>query len=202
MKKIIITALLSTLFTNIVYANTSNKITDNNITHNKQTENVANFLSITPQELLKAQQIKEKYGNFIDGNVTPLEYLGYFAETHTERKKYAELYATINRKVTQQILDFQKAVLQVDKEKFGADKIIDYTINAKLPKRNKLTIDIDNCNAFCKDDILELTNRSLIAPVDLYFTNATDNQIRQFAQSINLTIENVNNGFITLNHAK
>jgi integrating conjugative element protein (TIGR03759 family) len=202
MKNIIITTLLSTLFANIVYANTTNKITDNNITHNKQTENIANFLNITPEELLKAQQIKAEYGNFIDGNVTPLEYLGYFAEAQAERKKYAELYATINRKVTQQILDFQEAVLQADKEKFGADNIINYTINAKAQKRNKYTIDIKNCNNSCIQEAKKLTNRSFITPVDLYFINATDEKIRQFAQSINLTLESVNSGFITLNYAQ
>ncbi len=70
-----------------------------------------------------------------------------------------------------------------------------------IPKRKNITIDISTCANDCINNIKELINVSFITPVDLYFKNATSTQIRDFARKLGISIAQVQNKQITLNHS-
>ena len=165
--------------------------------------NITSSYNITHDEYSKYLQLKEQYQGLVSPDITPLEYLGIFAKTPKERAKYAKLYTKINRVTTEKVLAFDRAVQVADKEMFGLDNVINYQVRSSSEQpRNRYSVDITNCQDDCKNRVIELTSKAFLTPVDLYFVNASDEQIRSFAASLSLDSEEVSRGLITLNHAK
>lgn len=168
-----------------------------------EVNNITSSYNITHDEYFKYLQLKEQYQGLVSPEITPLEYLGIFAKTSKDRAKYARLYTKINRATTKKVLAFDRAVQVADKEMFGFDNVINYQVRSSSEQpRNSYSIDITNCQDDCKSRVTELTSKAFLTPVDLYFVNANNDQIRSFAASLSLDPEEVSRGLITLNHAK
>ncbi len=183
----------------------ADKIVKTIIKYDKVVKTQAKYWQIEPQDYIKAQRLREQYKNLGNiSNLTPLEILGIFATTKTDRNKYARMFARIYRQTTKKVLDFQKSVNQAHKDLYGADSMFDYQkINTSYTRqRANMSININDCQQSCINKAKKLINASFIIPVDFYFTNATDTQIRVFAQKLSISIAQVQNKQITLNYSQ
>ena len=61
-------------------------------------------------------------------------------------------------------------------------------------------INLKDCDQLCVEEVRKLIKYAVIFPVDFYFKNATDLEIRQWAAQLEINKDVVNEGFITLNH--
>ena len=200
MKIILITLLMLVINTNIL----ANEVIKQTIKYDKETRLQAKYWQIEPQNYIKAQQLREQYKGLVSKDITPIEVLGIFANTKAERDKYARIFAKMIRQTTKKVLDFQKSVNQAHKDLYGADSMFDYQssqLPTYTPKRKNITINIDDCNQSCITNAKKLINTSFINPVDFYFTSTTDDEIRSFARKLGISVEQVQNKQITLNHS-
>jgi len=181
------------------------KIIYTGITKQQLTETKVKFFDITEEEYTRAETYKALVSEMDKNNtLSTLEILGMYAETKAEKRKYARKFAKLFYQYTDKVLSFQKLVNQENKSLTGDQSMFDYVaISKTLQKEKRVSkiININDCDNLCKDDIKKLIKSAFIFPVDLYFKNATDLEIQQWASELAIKSDEVNQGLITLNHA-
>ena len=185
----------------LVNNETEKKSTD--LVFSKDAQSLMKFHNITALEYSKFLTLKKQYQGLVSENITALEYLGIFAKTKQDREKYARMFNELNRATAAKVLAFDKAVIAADRKNFGFDNVVNYYVQkkTKTKQRKKLTISINRCNKNCHSEIRRLALLAEKQPVDFYFVNATDDEIKQFAFALELSKNKVRGGLITLNHA-
>ena len=170
-----------------------------------------NHLNLSKEELILSDNLKAMALEMDSNNtVSSLEILGIFATTAEQKRNYARKFVAAIRNYTTKVLDFQKYVNQAHKDIDSSNSMFDYIPNKKaIPtnqtsttqKRTSKTINLNDCNERCEHEIKTLIRMPLIAPVDLYFKEASNTDIQQWALRMNLSRDAVEQGLITLNHA-
>jgi integrating conjugative element protein (TIGR03759 family) len=163
-------------------------------------------LNISREEVILSENLREVTLEMDKNNtLSTWEILGIFADTPAEKRKYARKFVESIRNYTTQVLEFQKYIKQAHKEMAVSNSMFDYLSPNKSRsevKRKRKTVDLDNCDELCEDNIKTLLKSALIFPVDLYFKNATNTKIQQFAIKIKINHNEVKQGLITLNYAR
>ncbi len=169
------------------------------------TETKMKFFGITKEEYARAEAYKSLMSEINRNNTfSTLETLGMFAETEAEKRKYARKFVKIYYQHTDKVLTFQKIINQEKVRTYGHQSMFDYIQAPKKELRSKRIskiINLNDCDNLCKADVKRLIKAAFIFPVDLYFRNATDLEIQQWALEMAIETDEVNQGFITLNHA-
>jgi integrating conjugative element protein (TIGR03759 family) len=165
-----------------------------------------NHLNLSKEELILSDNLKAMALEMDNNNtVSSLEILGIFATTPEDKRKYARKFVTAIRNYTTKVLEFQKYVNQAHKDVSGSNSMFDYIPKRKASpttqKRTTKTINLNDCDELCEHDIKTLVHMPLIFPVDLYFKNASNTDIQQWALKMNISRDGVEQGLITLNHA-
>ncbi len=163
------------------------------------------FFDITNEEYARAETYKSLALEMDKNNtLSTLEILGMYAETKAEKRKYARKFAKLFHQYTDRVLGFQKLIRQANKDLYGNQSMFDYAPVQKKqskPKRVSRVIILKDCRQLCVEEVKKLIKYAVIFPVDFYFKNATDLEIRQWASQLEINKDVVNEGFITLNHA-
>jgi len=162
-------------------------------------------LGITKEEYARAETHRSLISEMDKNNtLSTLEILGIYAKTTAEKRKYARKFAKSIHQYTKKVLDFQKIVRQANKDLYGDVSMFDYTPMPKTIKkairRVSQTININTCNELCEQEVKALMTTAIVFPVDLYFTNATNLEIQHWALKLNINRNDVDQGYITLNH--
>jgi integrating conjugative element protein (TIGR03759 family) len=170
-----------------------------------------NHLNLSKEELILSDNLKAMTLEMDSNNtLSSLEILGIFATTPEQKRNYARKFVTAIRNYTTKVLDFQKYVNQAHKDVSGSDSMFDYIPKRKASpttqkrttkKRTTKTINLNDCDELCEHDIKTLVRTPLIFPVDLYFKDASNTDIQQWALKMNISRDGVEQGLITLNHA-
>jgi integrating conjugative element protein (TIGR03759 family) len=170
-----------------------------------------NHLNLSKEELIFSDNLKAMALEMDSNNtVSSLEILGIFATTPEQKRNYARKFVTAIRNYTTKVLDFQKYVNQAHKDIGGSNSMFDYIPKRKASpttqkrttkKRTTKTINLNDCDELCEHDIKTLVRTPLIFPIDLYFKNASNTDIQQWALKMNISRDGVEQGLITLNHA-
>jgi integrating conjugative element protein (TIGR03759 family) len=165
-----------------------------------------NHLNLSKEELILSNNLKAMALEMDSNNtVSSLEILGIFATTAEQKRKYARKFVAAIRNYTTKVLAFQKYVNQAHKDIDGSNSMFDYIPNRKASpttqKRTAKIINLNDCDERCEHDIKTLVRMPLMFPVDLYFKEASNTDIQQWALRMNLSRDAVEQGLITLNHA-
>lgn len=181
------------------------KIIYTSVTKQQLMETEVKFFGITKEEYTRAKTYQSLALEMDKNNtLSTLEILGVYAETKAEKRKYARKFAKLFHQYTDKVLSFQKLVMQENKRLTGDQSMFDYTRVQKeklQSKRISKIIDINDCDDLCKADVKKLIEVAFIFPVDLYFKNTTNLEIQRWASELAIKSDEVDQGFITLNHA-
>lgn len=151
-------------------------------------------------------------GSISPKNVSPIEVLGTHARTDAERRKYAEIWATMRHEDIDRILAFQLAYNQAFARLYPNEPMIDTNLlNAdqrsdfKAGDRVLVFLKIDRC-AECETIIQKIMRDEGVKTlhVDIYFVDTQnktdDSKIRQWAKRNKIDAQRLKTGRITLNH--
>jgi integrating conjugative element protein (TIGR03759 family) len=164
-------------------------------------------LNISKEEVILSENLRAVTLEMDKNNtLSTWEILGIFADTPAEKRKYARKFVESIRNYTTQVLEFQKYIKQAHKDMAVSNSMFDYLppnkSRSEVTKRKTKIVDLDNCDELCEDNVKTLLKSALIFPVDLYFKNATNAKIQQFAIKIKINHNEVKQGLITLNYAR
>lgn len=204
MKIVIISMLFISFYSVATQSKTHTNKTEVVITEVVKTQ--AKHWQIKPLDYIKATKLKQQYKSLISDNITPIEVLGIFAKTKQERKKYAQKFARLMYDTTAKVLTFQKAVNQANK-KLHSGSMFDYIPKRNRPKQSLVSrasqvINLNNCSKLCLNKAKNFIDNAAVIPIDFYFKNATKKQIQKWAYDLNISLFDVENKTITLNHAQ
>jgi integrating conjugative element protein (TIGR03759 family) len=140
----------------------------------------------------------------------PLLVLGITARTAAERSRYAELYVEADRKRNAAILEFERAVQQVWRSKYGTEPL--FTVPGQSSSaspllrstdRVLLIVDMKQPCALCAeviDAVQRLGRANRTGPgVDIYFAGASFDEMVAFGRARGIQREDVAAKRITLN---
>lgn len=169
------------------------------------------------EELMKGMR-----GTVSPDNISPIEVLGIHAESASERRKYARIWADMMEKDAERILAFQRAYDAAWADK-GRDIInveqirgdVAAAAPAAQPEQNSpgsvkkmiFATSMDGCPR-CDDRIQKILTSMLVdqsIQLDIYFSDSKgkDNSvIRQWAVKNNIDAEHLRTRRITLNHGQ
>ncbi len=219
MNNLLATSLLFTLF---IIPLTPVKATETKEKKLKQTEvNVQELAEENHRQqwaLSKADWTRYKTlmqgirGSISPKNISPIEVLGTHARTDVERRKYAEIWATMRHEDIERILAFQLAYNQAFARLYPNEPMIDTNLlNAdqgshfKTGDRVLVFLKVEQC-AECETIIQKIMRDEVVKTlhVDIYFVdtqNKTDDaKIRQWAKRFQIDAQRLKSGSITLNH--
>jgi integrating conjugative element protein (TIGR03759 family) len=149
-------------------------------------------------------------GSISPATISPIEVLGIHAESEADRRKYAERWAQILRDDTEQILAFQRAVIEANVHLYADQPLIDTSMLKRQPQKAALepgdrllfftATDCNTCDAQLSL-LLSKTGLSAIG-LDIFLlgTEGRDEAVRQWAQARQIPPEQVHRQTITLNH--
>ncbi len=165
-----------------------------------------NHLNLSKEELTLSNNLKAMALEMDSNNtLSSLEILGIFATTAADKRKYARKFVATIRNYTTKVLAFQKYVNQAHQDMYGSGSMFNDIPKRKASpttqKRTTKTINLNDCDELCEHEIKTLVRMPLIVPVDLYFKEASNTDIQQWALKMNLSRDAVEQGLITLNHA-
>ena len=147
---------------------------------------------ISPSEYIRSVELRRLNRGIVSDNLTPLEILGIFAETDSERRRYAELLARQQLQVLERIRAFEMDYLAAIRQNPG-----------DAQRRARLVIDMGCSDPDC---IALITEALALAPdqgLDIFLTDTggSDSAVRAWAASHRIPPTLVRSGIITLNHA-
>jgi integrating conjugative element protein (TIGR03759 family) len=161
---------------------------------------------LTEEEWTKYQLIKEKtvWATW-DGNPSPLQLLAIYSRSEDEKRRYAQMEAKLDRWRLNAAMSFQKiysheaAILAAKYEEMvknrvpsvdniGAGEKVMIFVNAKT----------GNCDTRCIAVVKQIMRTE--ARIDIYAVdNATEEQLFAWATSVDIPVDQVQSGRITLN---
>lgn len=151
---------------------------------------------LSTDEWQRYEKLRNGERKFWSPDLDPLTTLGIEAKNDVERKKYARLLAKKEFERAEKELAFQRAYDEAFKELYGNIPIIK-SDNRKREERITFFTRTKNCQT-CDSKFEQLL--SMNKPVDIYFINSSDNEIRAWATQHNIDINKVRAKEITLNH--
>ena len=153
-------------------------------------------------------------GSISPKTISPIEVLGTHARNEAERRKYAEMWATMRHDDIARILAFQKAYDEAFARLYPDEQMIDMALLNRSPDtplkqgdRLLVFLKIAQC-AECVATIQKVMQSEQIKSlhVDIYFVDTQnkkdDDKIRRWAQQHNIDANRLKSGSITLNHDK
>lgn len=150
-------------------------------------------LSVT--EWHRAQELRTIRRGLISADVTPLEVLGIFAESESERKRYAKLYATRQLNVLDRIALFEADYIEAVRELTQKSQV--------TSDRYRLVTSVACTTARCDDELQQALQLVEVHGLDIYLTDTGGNNTvaRNWAARNDIPLDLVRSRQITLNHA-
>lgn len=166
---------------------------------------------LSQQEWLRYKMLMQGIRGRLSPNISPIEALGIHAQSGTERRRYAELWAKTLREDTERVLAFQHAYDDAWRRLYGNEPLIDLS---QLPRRRQaallqpddrvLLFAASGCAACgpVLDALLEKIKRTPKLGLDIYLVDSghDDGKVRAWAKEHAIPPEWVRNRTVTLNH--
>ena len=166
---------------------------------------------LSQEDWLRYKTLMQGIRGRLSPNISPIEALGIHAQSETERRRYAELWAKTLREDTERVLAFQHAYDEAWKRLYGNEPLIDLS---QLPQRRKaallrpddriLLFAASSCAACgpVLDALLVKLKRAPKLGLDIYLVDSAqdDGKVRAWAKDHAIPPELVRNRTVTLNH--
>lgn len=154
-------------------------------------------LSIQETESLK--QLKEQYHGIISSNLSPLEWLGIFADSEQQRRHYARQLANTQLSVMNAISQFEAAYADAIEEIVQSNQV-----SSKFNK-HMLLITRNSCNEdlICQNYLTKsLEHLQRGGSLDIFVKGTTSNsELRFWAIVHQIPMEKILSRAVTINHA-
>lgn len=194
-----------------------------NIIKNNTSAN-SKLWNVTEKEWTKYESIMKKDGKYHWRDVDPIMILGMYAESESDKKRYAIRMAKKEHRLTDMFASFNRLYQKEFDILYGHEKILDLAFlkeqisenalknnilsgNSKQHKKtssigDKYILFISSDCQGCSDFYNRIVNEQAIgSSVDIYFIRNTQQQIRQWAKLNDINPELVKSGNLTLNLA-
>lgn len=151
-------------------------------------------------------------GSISPPNISPIEVLGTHARTDQERRRYAEIWASMRHEDAERILAFQLAYAEAFQRLYPNELLVDLS-RLKPPAQSAsasgsrllVFLKIKQCSA-CESLVQRLLQQPAFntQQIDLYFVDTQpqrdDALIQQWAKQQHLDGVRIKQGLLTLNH--
>ncbi len=159
---------------------------------------MAETLSLSVEEIGLLENLKHSYQGMLSSKLSPLEWLGIFATTDAQRKKYAELLAERQISILTAISKFETAYLE-------ALKNFSQLENENSTAKSLSLITPFSCrdDEICKENLQTgLDHLELGHKLDIYIKGTTTNaELRLWVTIHKISLEKIRSNQITINHA-
>ena len=150
---------------------------------------------LTETEWRRHRELRSLRKGLVSADVTPLEILGIFAASDTERKRYARLYARQQLDLLERIAMFEADYLEAVRE---------LTRSADTTGRYKLVAAVGCATSQCAEQLHRALQLADPYGLDIFLTGTAGNDgtVRSWAARNNIPPDAVRSRRITLNHAQ
>ncbi|MBA1445571.1 MAG: TIGR03759 family integrating conjugative element protein [Chromatiales bacterium] len=149
-------------------------------------------------------------GSLSPATISPIEVLGIHAESEADRRQYAERWAQMMHDDTEQILAFQRAVIQANAHIYGDQPLIDVSLlprkqqKAALKPGDRLLffteLDCSKCDAQLSTLLTKIGLSRVGLDIFLFGTEGRNEAARQWARDHGIQGEMVRRKTVTINH--
>lgn len=198
MKKVALIAAVSILvITSVASTLQRTESVESNLTLSEiQTAEVWN---LSQSEFTELKNLKLQHRGMLSSDLTPLEWLGIFAETEEQRNHYANIFARRQIEITSAILKFERAYAKAIKS------ISSQASQTPLLKDRLLLVTEFQCtDSKCSNELKEaLTHVNRGGYLDIYVQDRfTDSNLKDWAVNNRVSLTQIRKGQITINQAK
>lgn len=164
------------------------------------------FWQLSDSEWAKYQEVKPIAKAIGQAETTPVEVLGIFASSELERQKYAKAYVEAMDAYTSNVLEFQRVVANLQNEKYlnipmldpaAVNQLIGSPVTASDKIQFFTKIGCQSCDLMLLKLIRQVNFYD--ANLDIFFEDATPEQIQEYALNRRIPEKLVQSGKITLN---
>ena len=181
--------------------------------HRQDDESQRKLWALSKQDWSRYQTLMQGIrGSISPKTISPIEVLGTHARNEAERRKYAEIWATMRHDDIARILAFQKAYDEAFARLYPDEQLIDMALlhrssepQIKPDDRLLVFLKIAQC-AECTATIQKVMQSEPLKSLhlDIYFVDTQnskdDDNIRRWAQQHAIDAQRLKAGSITLNH--
>ncbi|MEJ1355843.1 MAG: TIGR03759 family integrating conjugative element protein [Candidatus Sedimenticola sp. (ex Thyasira tokunagai)] len=149
-------------------------------------------------------------GSISPATISPIEVLGIHAESEADRHRYAKRWAQMMRNDTEQILAFQRAVIEANEHIYGNQPLIDVSLLPVRQQKSALKpgdrllfftgLDCTECDAQLSTLLAKVSLSAIGLDIFLLGTEGRDEAARQWARDHGIQGELVRRQTVTINH--
>ena len=192
----------------IQYANSATNTIDQGLSEGERIQ--ARHWKLTDKEWTRYKEIMNGRRGIWSPGLDPVTALGVHAETEQERTRYAELWVQLEYERTDKELAFERARLEAakrlypDQPAINNQQFIDNFKDRRAAIEQRQMVLFVGLDCEVCEDLVPRLYKTLGAggKLDIYISNANDQQIREWAADHDIPPELVQQRVITLNHAR
>ena len=159
----------------------------------------AKILNISVEEVSLLENLKHKYQGVLSSDLSPLEWLGIFAESDSQRKKYAQLLAEQQMSILTAISKFETAYLD------ALNKLANSGVENQIVGKHLALITPFSCNedVACQEYLqTALEHMQQGGKLDIYIQGISSNaELRLWASTHRISFKKIESKQVTINHA-
>ena len=159
----------------------------------------AKILNISVEEISTLENLKHKYQGMLSSDLSPLEWLGIFAESDSQRRKYAQLLAEQQLSILTAVSNFESAYLD------ALRKLASSNVQNQNDRMHLALITPFSCeeDIACQDNLrVALEHIQKGGKIDIYIEGTRSNaELRLWATVHQIAFEKIQSHQVTVNHA-
>lgn len=159
----------------------------------------AKILNISVEEISTLENLKHKYQGMLSSDLSPLEWLGIFAESDSQRRKYAQLLAEQQLSILTAVSNFESAYLD------ALHKLASSNVQNQNDRKHLALITPFSCeeDIACQDNLrVALEHIQKGGKIDIYIEGTRSNaELRLWATVHQIAFEKIQSHQVTVNHA-
>ena len=159
----------------------------------------AKILNISVEEISTLENLKHKYQGMLSSDLSPLEWLGIFAESDSQRRKYAQLLAEQQLSILTAVSNFESAYLD------ALRKLASSNVQNQNDRKHLALITPFSCeeDIACQDNLrVALEHIQKGGKIDIYIEGTRSNaELRLWATVHQIAFEKIQSHQVTVNHA-
>ena len=159
----------------------------------------AKILNISVEEISTLENLKHKYQGMLSSDLSPLEWLGIFAESDSQRRKYAQLLAEQQLSILTAVSNFESAYLD------ALRKLASSNVQNQNDRKHLALITPFSCeeDIACQDNLrVALEHIQKGGKINIYIEGTRSNaELRLWATVHQIALEKIQSHQVTVNHA-
>ena len=159
----------------------------------------AKILNISVEEIGLLENLKHKYQGMISAELSPLEWLGIFAESDSQRRKYAQLLAEQQLSILTAVSNFESAYLE------ALNELANRTLQNQSDQKYIALLTPFSCNedVACQDNLqAALEHIKKGGKIDIYIEGTrSSSELRLWMSVHQISFKKIQSHQVTINHA-